>query len=243
MSAIPLRQKQPVEYPESDGRPMAETDLHRDEMVYVIEALQAYFRDAPDVYVSGNLLLYYVEGDPSSSVSPDALVARGVARAKERRRIYKLWEEGQTPYCVFEVTSVHTRREDLRRKNDLYERLGVEELFLYDPMAEYLRPPLQGFRLSAAGSYEPVQPEPDGSLFSQTTGLLLQREGTALHLVDPATGQRLLRRTDLEENFSQERKARLLAESRAAQAERRAADMEDEMARLRAELSRLKTSG
>ena len=76
MSAIPLGRplkSREVEYPSSDGKPMAEIDLHRDEMIYVIEALQKHFRDAPDVYVSGNLLLYYVEGEPRYSISPDAL--------------------------------------------------------------------------------------------------------------------------------------------------------------------------
>lgn len=196
MSAVPLRQNHEVEYPESDGQPMAETDLHRDEMVYLIEALQEHFEDAPDVYVSGNLLLYYVEGDPRSSVSPDALVARGVDHAKERRRIYKLWVEGATPCCVFEVTSTKTRREDLNRKKDLYQKLGVGELFLYDPMEEYLHPALQGFRLAETG-YRPIEPEQDGSLFSRSLGLTLKLEESGIRLMDPKTGERLLRRTEL----------------------------------------------
>ncbi|NJN65333.1 MAG: Uma2 family endonuclease, partial [Chloroflexaceae bacterium] len=61
---------QEVEYPESDGKPMAETDVHRDEMFAVIQALEYFFRNQPDVYVSGNLLLYYQEGDPTRSVAP-----------------------------------------------------------------------------------------------------------------------------------------------------------------------------
>lgn len=73
MSAIPLRRplkNREVEYPSSDGKPMAESDLHRDEMFYVIQALQEHFRDAEDVYVSGNLLLYYVEGEPRFASLP-----------------------------------------------------------------------------------------------------------------------------------------------------------------------------
>jgi Uma2 family endonuclease len=215
MSAIPLKRNHEVEYPESDGRPMAETDLHRDEMVYLIEALQEHFAGVPDVYVSGNLLLYYVEGDPRSSVSPDALVARGVDHAKERRRIYKLWEEGQAPCCVFEVTSTKTRREDLGRKKDLYERLGVAELFLYDPMEEYLQPTLQGFRLADA-EYRPIEPERDGSLFSRSLGLTLKLEAPGIRLIDPRTGERLLRRSELlEEKRALEKElARLRGASR-----------------------------
>lgn len=218
MSAFPLKRNHEVEYPESDGQPMAETDLHRDEMVYLIEALQGYFAGVPDVYVSGNLLLYYVEGDPRSSVSPDALVARGVDHAKEQRRIYKLWVEGQTPCCVFEVTSTKTRRDDLRRKKDLYERLGVAELFLYDPMEEYLLPSLQGFRL-AGTEYRPIEPERDGSLFSRSLGLSLKLEGSLIRLTDPKTGERLLRTSEL-------RAEKLAADSRIAA-------LEEELARLR----------
>ena len=41
-----------VNYPESDGQPMGETDEHRDEMVREIELLRRFFEDQ-DVYVSG----------------------------------------------------------------------------------------------------------------------------------------------------------------------------------------------
>ena len=67
-----------IYYPESDGEPMAETDTHRKQMVYLIEALDDYFRDDPQVYVAGNLLLYYEEGDPRQVVAPDVFVVKGV---------------------------------------------------------------------------------------------------------------------------------------------------------------------
>lgn len=69
MSVIPLQRE--IEYPDSDGRPMAESDIHRREMVYLIQALQRRYGEDPDVYVAGNLLIYYVEGDPRFSVAPD----------------------------------------------------------------------------------------------------------------------------------------------------------------------------
>ncbi len=43
-----------IEYPESDGKPMGETDLHRDAMVRHIELLKQYF-EGQQVYVSGDL--------------------------------------------------------------------------------------------------------------------------------------------------------------------------------------------
>lgn len=74
----------PVYYPSSDGKPLAETDLHRDEMVRCIETLSAAFADDPHVYVSGNLLLYSEEGNPRRSVSPDVFVVRGVPKLPPR---------------------------------------------------------------------------------------------------------------------------------------------------------------
>lgn len=208
MSAIPLGRplkSREVEYPSSDGKPMAESDLHRDEMIYVIQALQEHFRDAPDVYVSGNLLLYYVEGEPRYSISPDALVAKGLADAKSRRDIYKVWEEGRPPCWVMEVTSRSTRQEDLRKKKDLYRQLGVEEYFLFDPLDDYLRPRLQGHRL-VDGRYEPLPPSIDGSLLSRTTGLRLKPEGENLRLIDEATGERLLFVDEIDQELARLRK-------------------------------------
>jgi Uma2 family endonuclease len=235
MSAIPLGRplkSREVEYPSSDGKPMAETDLHRDEMVYVIEALQEHFLDVPDIYVSGNLLLYYVEGDPRYCVSPDALVAKGLAHAKSQRDTYKVWEEGRVPCWVMEVTSRSTRREDLRKKKDLYRQLGVDEYFLFDPREEYLVPSLQGFRLvngpgGAAGEYWPVPPEEDGSLVSPALGILFRREGQGLRLLDARTGEPCLRaRENVELRRQSEDRAKreaLRAEREAERAEREAA--------------------
>src|SRR5581483_9815534 len=90
----------PVVYPESDGKPMAETDIHIDALIYLREALKDYFRDDPWIYVAGNMLLYYEEGNPAACVAPDVFVVRGVE--KHERRIYKLWEENRPPTVIFE---------------------------------------------------------------------------------------------------------------------------------------------
>ena len=187
MAAIPLQRE--VHYPESDGKPMAESDVHQAVMFDLIHALKTRYSGEPDVYVSGNILLYYVEGNPRASVSPDVLVTWGIPTG--RRKTYLLWKEGRAPGFVVEVTSDTTRNEDLRKKKELYQQLGVEEYFLFDPLDDYLRPRLQGHRL-AEGRYEPLPPSIDGSLLSRTTGLRLKPEGENLRLIDEATGDRLL---------------------------------------------------
>ena len=47
-----------IEYPESDGQPMAETDFQRQVMMYAIEALKLHFREREGIYVSGDLFIY-----------------------------------------------------------------------------------------------------------------------------------------------------------------------------------------
>lgn len=141
--------EKPIHYPESDGKLMAETDVHIDALIYLRETLKAYFTAEPRVYVAGNMLLYYEEGNPASCVAPDVFVVRGVT--KQERCTYKIWEEEQPPTVVFEITSRSTRLEDLGMKRFLYAQLGVQEYFLYDPLGEYLRPSLQGFRLEDEG--------------------------------------------------------------------------------------------
>ena len=162
-----------VHYPESDGKPMGETDEHRDAMVRHIQILREYYRDQR-VYVSGNLLVYYEEGDPTKYVVPDAFVVKGVS--PDRRRTYKIWLEGQGPDVVVETTSRKMRRKDTTTKPELYARLGVKEYFLFDPDREFLDPPLQGYRLRGR-TYMRLKPDQDGGLTSRELGLRLRLEG------------------------------------------------------------------
>ncbi len=89
-----------IVYPESDGKPIAETDLHRDLMFDFIKMHTHYYKNRNDVYVSGNLLIYYEEGSTKKSVAPDVFVVFGVS--KKSRRTYLTWEEGQTPDLCWE---------------------------------------------------------------------------------------------------------------------------------------------
>ena len=142
-------------YPCSDGQPMAETGLHRRCMVDVADTLELWFNrhGRDDVYVGSNNFLYYERGNPRAVVAPDVYVVVGASAGL--RDTYLLWNEPKGPDFVLEVTSASTRHNDERRKRDVYASLGVSEYFLYDPRAEYLAPPLQGFRLHE-GEYRAV---------------------------------------------------------------------------------------
>ena len=183
-----------VFYPDSDGKPMGETQIHQEAIIELIVGLKDWFAADPRVYVGGDMFLYYVPGDPKSTVCPDVMVALDVPKIV--RRTYKTWEEGgKGPDLVIEVSSRSTRREELRHKFAIYrDDLRVREYFLFDPLQEYLKPPLRGFRL-VGDDYEPI-PLEDGRLPSEVLGLDLMRVGELVRFVDPTTGQVVLNRLE-----------------------------------------------
>ena len=221
MSSLPLRAPQwRNDYPTSDGKPMAETDWHRDLMVILIDILRAYYQ-GQRVYVSGNLLVFYEQGNRRRHVSPDVFVVPGVD--DHPRPNYLVWEERHAPQVVIELTSSSTRAEDLTTKMSLYrDTLGVTEYFLFDPRADWLDPPLQGYRLEN-GKYRKIRPR-QGRLPSEVLGLHLDRQGTMLRLWNPRTKGWL---PTPEESRRLETEARETAEERAATAEERAATAEE----------------
>jgi len=105
-----------IEYPTGDGKPMGESDLHRKNMVDLIQTLEDYFGNEPMVYVSGWLLIFYEEGNPRKRVAPDVFVVRGVE--KRMRGNYLIWKEGRGPDLVIELTSKRRRREDQKKFGD-----------------------------------------------------------------------------------------------------------------------------
>ena len=245
MSKPELRRPAEVHYPESDGKPVAEADLHRNLLLELVDTADGYFEDDPDVYVSGNLLIYYVEGHPEECVAPDVFAVRGVE--KKLRPIYKVWEEGKGPDVVVEVTSPSTHREDLQEKRTLYERLGVREYFIFDPEGRRFQPPFRGYRLEK-GNLRPVPPdrvEGGKTVYrSEVLGLELHGGGPSLRWVDPATGRLLPNRKELarlaEEMLHKVEREQAKGEQERARAEKeraRADRAEAELARLRAEIS------
>ena len=230
-------------YPDTDGKPMAASDKHRLALTQLLSRLGAFFRQTPEVYVSGDLLMYYLQGDPRKVVSPDVLVAFGIGQ--KLRRTYLVWEEGKPPDFVMEFSSATTYERDLREKFRLYARLGIAEYFFADIERLYLPTPLMGFRL-AAGGYAPVSPGSGGAGHSSVLDLDFHLHEERLHLYHPPTQQWIPTpeqaaevRADQEALARQQETARVDQEARARQQETaRAEAAEAEIAALRAELAR-----
>ena len=228
-----------VDYPSSDGTPVAESDFQLTPLAYAREALRDYFRDRPDVYVAANLFIYYEEGNRDAAVAPDVFVVLGAPG--HERHSYRLWQEPKAPDFVLEVTSRRTWREDQGRKRELYRMLGVCEYWQYDPTGDYLQPRLQGLRLvggrcrriTERGSAEGRQ-----ELYSRVLGLELRMTERGFRFHDPVAGEDLLSLTEHREARQRERQARERAERRWQRAERERRQAEQE--RQRVEHARLR---
>ena len=207
-------------YPEEDGKPMAVSDLHRRILMRTLQVLDTHFEQDPEVYVSGDILMYYVEEDPRKSISPDVLVAFGLG--KKPRGNYKVWEEGKVPDFVMEFSSKTTYQNDLRRKKELYALLGIQDYLLYDAEGLYLPSPLMGFTL-VDGVYVPISAGVNGGLHSSALSLDFHVDDEDLGIYDPVANKRL--------------------QTPAEAATTRAESAEAEAARLREELARLQARG
>lgn len=204
-----------VQYPSSDGKPVAETERHFMRLVGAAYGIRKHVAARDDVYVGSNMLVYDEPGNPRRHLSPDIFVAFGVRRGE--RDLFKIWEE-KPPAFVLEITSASTRREDERTKRQRYAQWGVDEYFLYDPRGEWLKPPLQGFELRGKRyrkMREVTLPNGERGLGSESLGLGLWLKGSELRLHDPATGRDLP--TPEEEGAGRD-----IAEARADTAEQRA---------------------
>ena len=181
-----------IDYPSSDGEPMAESERQLIPMAGTFFILRDWYRDRPDVYIGCDLLIYYREGDNGVRVAPDVFAVFG-ATGNHPRDSWKLWEEGKAPDFVLEIASPSTWREDIDRKREIYLGLGVSEYLRFDPTGELFTPPLAWEELED-GAYRPrsLSTSPDGTLWGHSAVLGLDvcvRDDRTLQLYDPVSGQ------------------------------------------------------
>ncbi|MCL6753614.1 Uma2 family endonuclease [Nostoc sp. CCCryo 231-06] len=185
-----------IEYPSSDSEPLAESYLHIYAILTTLEVIKQYLAGR-QATVLADQFLYYAQGFPKLRVAPDVMVIFDVPPGG--RDSYKVWEEGQVPQVVFEMTSQGTQKQDQEQKKNLYEQLGILEYWLFDPKGEWIEEKLRGYRLDG----ETYQLIADG--ISQPLGLRMAVEGELLGFYRLDTGEKLLTPTELGEQLQQER--------------------------------------
>ncbi|MFQ3612761.1 MAG: Uma2 family endonuclease [Cyanobacteriota bacterium] len=184
-------------YPSSDGAPLAETQEHVWAILITLNLLSQYLSQQQAV-VFANPFLYYIPGNPRARVAPDIMVVFDIPPGL--RSHYKIWEEGQTPAVIFEMTSASTQSHDREFKRTLYEQLGIQEYWLFDPHADWIPEQLQGYHLNEEGIYKPI-PE----RHSQVLQLRIEPQGHCLDFYRLDTGEKLLTPAELLVSVEQER--------------------------------------
>lgn len=232
----PIQKITLIEYPSSDGEPMAETEVHILAILQLLSALRLFFRNQ-DIYVVGNIFLYYREGNSTARKAPDVMVVKNVG--KHERRSFKAWEEKAMPAVIFEITSKETMGVDTVSKPSLYAALGIREYFLFDPLHEYLEQQLMGYRL-VDGEYIFISANEDGEIFSTELQAVLRPEGKFLRVVDPQTGLPVPNLDEAVDLAEQEAQRAEQETQRAEHEAQRANAAEAENVRLRAEIEALR---
>ncbi len=232
-----------IVYPETDGMPLPDGEyqapLYRD----VVSTLETHFENVPNAKVNGNTFIYYREGDPRRSVSPDCYVvlflSEDAAASIERNNVYLLWEVGKAPDFVLEIGSESTARNDMTRKRTLYAELGVQEYWRYDASGgDFYDEPLVGETL-LDDEYVRLEHRSDeeGRLWSHSAVLNLDLcwdEGV-LRFWDPIANVWLLNHREEHEGRLREQEGRLREREERLAAEARIAELEAELRRYRGE--------
>ncbi|HEX7184121.1 MAG TPA: Uma2 family endonuclease [Thermoanaerobaculia bacterium] len=207
---------------------------------YFFEMLSRRFQSEKDVLVFEDMQHRLGPGLPTPA--PDVSVIRGARNPDTDLSFYDVVEQGVAPCLVIEVVSpskARIRRVDEVDKVELYQRVGVREYLLVGlpRRATGYRFRIKEYRLGPERRYRPIEPDDQGCLLSETTGLRfgVAPDGNWIEMFDAKTGERLLTPLEIEERAAREAEARKVAEEALKAAE-------EELTRLRAELERLKKS-
>lgn len=229
-ATLPVVQSE-IFYPSADGEPVAETYDHLYVLLTTLAVLKQYLAET-QATVLANQFMYYAQGYPKLRVAPDVMVIFDVSPGG--RDNYKIWEEGQVPSVIFEMTSSGTKDQDQIFKKTLYEQLGVKEYWLFDPKSEWQEEQLRGYRLRGE-IYETISDNR-----SEPLKLRLQAEGRLINFYREDTGEKLLIPDELAQALRDEVVARQQAEAQAEQERQRAESERQRAEQAQAQVEQLK---
>jgi Uma2 family endonuclease len=220
---------QSIDYPSGDGTPVAETFDHLYVILITIEVLRQYLEDI-QACVLGNQFLYYSQGFPRLKCAPDVMVIFNVEPGS--RDSYKIWEEGEIPRVVFEMTSPGTRDKDEGFKKDLYAQIGIEEYWQFDPKGQWIEEKLRGYRL-VDETYVLI-----ATSESQALALRLEVSGALISFYRLDNGEKLLIPLELRNKAQQLQDELILEHARLLLEQTRSQELEDQLNQAQAEIDR-----
>jgi Uma2 family endonuclease len=185
-SADPDAVPEDVVFPPGDlysDEPPLESDLHRDQIDLLIRILRQLWQHRQDVYISGNLTVYYNAKRLKNRDfrGPDFFVVLGTD--PKPRKSWMIWEEGgKYPNLIVELLSASTASNDRGPKKALYQdTFRTPDYFWFDPESLEFR----GFHL-VDGLYQALEPSEQGWLWSQQLQLFLGVHNRQLRFFTPA---------------------------------------------------------
>ena len=232
-----------AELPYDDGIPM-ETARHKAQMDLLIDALIPWLEQREDGYVGGNMFVYYSLAQVRNKdfKGPDFFAVLGVPKGE--RKSWVVWEEEKAPDVVIELLSESTAEADKNEKKRIYQnRMRVPDYFWYDP---FNPDDLAGFSIQQ-GNYQPIAPNAQNQLVSQSLGLALQRwqgsyrgidaiwlrwatlEGELLSTAEEIAQQEQQRADQEQQRADQEQQRADQAQQRADQEQQRADQAESQL--------------
>jgi Uma2 family endonuclease len=224
------RAVEPIVYPESDGKPMADNTKQMRWINMLSNNLEGMFHDAPDVFVACNLMWYAVEDEPEEYVAPDVMIAFN--RPKGDRGSYRQWEENDVPVTVaFEILSPSNDRKEMIDKLLFYDSHGVEEYYVYDPEKNTLD-------IYRRGRAALVLVRDIAGYVSRRMGIRFQMTTPEMTVSKP-NGERFLIPAEIEAERDAARKRAEAAERREGVEKQRADDAERRETLLRARFARI----
>lgn len=162
--------------------PSLETSLHLQQMMLLISCLNWLWRNQDHYFAAGNLTVYYNENQLKSTDyrGPDFFVVLGTE--KKPRKSWVVWEEGgKYPNIIVELLSESTSQVDRGAKKEIYQDIfRTPDYFWFDPDSLEFA----GFHL-LDGTYEALQPNEQGWLWSQQLGLFLGVQDDLLRFFTP----------------------------------------------------------
>ena len=165
--------REDIIFPPSDlesNEPPLESDLHRDQIDLLIRLLRWSWQQRQDVYVSGNLTIYYSPQQLKSEDfrGPDFFVVLNTEN--KPRKSWVVWEEnGKYPNVIIELLSDSTAQTDRGLKKQIYQDIfRTLEYFWFDPQSLEFA----GFEL-VRGTYRELQANEQGWLWSEQLELYL----------------------------------------------------------------------